>query len=228
MPERREGPRHGGHDRTGGVTALGGEFFHPLRTRRQRVRIAARGFRQRDVPIGERHAGIGEMLVREIPHDPPIVRCGRETGKFRAPQERRAIHQREERRHDARPGRDDPPEHLVGRVGIARLQGTQRQMPTDMPVHQPVTRVIRQPGFDEGPGRRLMLVLVTDMRQGVRPDGVGGMFRHRTLNLLPGACVLPGFGQGEGVIGGEPPIVAIMRRQPLRQCQLFLLQRRSA
>ena len=90
-------------------------------------------------------------------------------------------------------------------------------MPAQMAMEKPIARIGGEPGGQVGAGRVRLAALVTNMREPVRAMRVVRVRRHRSLDLRPGGGELPILGQRHGMIGQEPPIVAVMRGEAVHQ-----------
>src|ERR1700722_3299384 len=86
-----------------------------------------------------------------------------------------------------------------------------------MTMEKSLARVAGEPGGQVRASSVRLAALVTNMREAVRAMCVVRGRRHGSLDLLPRLRELPVFRQRHGVIGQEPPIIAIMRRETVHQ-----------
>src|ERR1700733_6573836 len=83
-------------------------------------------------------------------------------------------------------------------------------MPAQMAMEKSIARISREPGRQPCAGRIPLATFVTDMREAMRPMRIVRVRRDGLLDLRPGGRDLPILGQCHGMMGQEPPIVAVM------------------
>src|SRR4029077_8463004 len=104
-------------------------------------------------------------------------------GEFGTPQKRRPI-RHSLLRSAAMPVEGDGVPIQPQRLGpVAGLELTERKMPAQMAVEEPIAWISGEPGGQVGAGRVRLAALVTDMRKPVRTMRVVRVRCHRSLDL---------------------------------------------
>src|SRR5215472_11546295 len=90
-------------------------------------------------------------------------------------------------------------------------------MPAQLAVEKAFAGISREPRGEIIAGRFRLAALVANMGEAMRAMRVVGVGRNRSFDLWPGRRELPILGESHRVIGKEPEVVAVMRRQAIHQ-----------
>ena len=96
-------------------------------------------------------------------------------------------------------------------------------MPAEMAMEKAVARIRGEPRGEKTAGCFQLAALVTNMGEAMRPMRVVRVRGNRSLDDRPGRRKLAILGQRHGVIGQEPEIVAVVRREAVHQFRDLVL-----
>src|SRR5713101_4962879 len=92
-----------------------------------------------------------------------------------------------------------------------------------MAIEKAFPRISREPRGEEAAPRIKLAALVANMSEAMGTMRIVRVRRYGSLDLRPGVAKLPILGQGHGVIGDKPEIVAIARGQAVHQSRDLVL-----
>src|SRR6266446_2469824 len=106
---------------------------------------------------------------------------------------------------------------------VAGLDLTKREMPAQMAIEKAFPRISGEPRGEKGARRIKLAALIANMSEAMGTMGIVRVRRHGSLDLRPRVAKLPILGQGHGVIGDKPEIVAIVGGQAVHQSRDLVL-----
>ena len=215
--KRHEPPAQRRKVGAGGVATRARQILHQARAKTKRAVIAQNRLGQDDMQIGEPGTRTRQSAGPKVIYRAPGGGVARMARQLRTPQERCAVGHLLLR----------PAAVPVQRDGVAILpqclrpvaspEFEQGKMPAQMAVESPVAWIGCQPGRQETAAGLRFATLVTDMGETMRGVSVFPVQHHGSLDFRASSGELTILGEGGGVIGEEPIIVAVMRGETVHQ-----------
>ena len=107
-------------------------------------------------------------------------------------------------------------------VRVAGFEFAERKMPAQVAVKCCGFRIAGEPGGQERARGVRVSIFVIKVREGVCGPGVVRILFDRPFEHRAGGGAPAGFDQGHRVMRGEPPVVAVMRREAIHQGHQFV------